>query len=80
MCIAEQFSKLLQAMEAEDVTDEATSRTKRFQMGDVTAETFHLHAGEVGCPGAFSLELEAQEWRRLAKKVVKAEVLGTANK
>ncbi|TKA73753.1 hypothetical protein B0A49_05091 [Cryomyces minteri] len=80
MCIAEQFSKLLQAIEAEAVTDEATGRTKSFQMGDVTAETSHLYTGGVGCPGASSVELEAQEWRPLAKKVVKAEVLGTANK
>ena len=45
-------------------------------MGDMSVETLHLHTGGLDCPMGFEIELAAEEWRKLAKKVIKTEVLG----
>lgn len=74
--IAERFHRTLRAIDDEAARLERAGLTKEYRMGDMSVETLHLHTGEPGCPMGFEIELAAEDWRKLAKKVVKAEVLG----
>lgn len=74
--IAERFHKALRAIDEEAARLEQAGLTKEYRMGDMSVETLHLHTGELDCPMGFEIELAAEEWRKLAKKVIKAEVLG----
>jgi hypothetical protein len=76
--IAERFSQTLAAINAEASRAEANSETKTFRLADLNTAATHLHTGGLGCAAAFSLDLSPAEWRRLAKKVVKAEVRGAS--
>lgn len=73
--IGERFQRLLESIEIEAAQAEQEGTTKEFRLGDVSIPP-HEHTGTPDCPGNFSVQLEAQEWRRLAKKTVKAEVMG----
>lgn len=74
--IAERFHKVLRAINEEAARLEQAGLTKEYRMGDMSVETLHLHTGGLDCPMGFEIELAAEEWRKLAKKVIKTEVLG----
>ncbi|KZF26461.1 hypothetical protein L228DRAFT_12960 [Xylona heveae TC161] len=58
--------------------DDSKSRgeTKLFRMGEMDPQTIHLHTGTADCPMGFNVELEPDEWRHMAKRVVRATVKG----
>lgn len=76
MSTAERFGRVLEAITAECTRAETLNETKKFRLADVNTSTSHLHTGGLGCAAAFSIDLSPQEWKSMAKKVVKAEVQG----
>ncbi|KAF2460987.1 hypothetical protein BDY21DRAFT_136724 [Lineolata rhizophorae] len=76
--LAERYRSEAAAIEAEAERASAQGTRKRFLLGDMSREAVEhgWHTGSVDCPARFSVELDAAEWRKLAKKVIKEEVLG----
>lgn len=74
--IAERYHRVLKAIDEEAEQLAKSGRRKDFRVGDMSVDTLHLHTGKVDCPMGFHIELGAEEWKKLAKKVVKTEVLG----
>ena len=74
--IAERFHKVLAEIDAEASRLELTGEKKPFRIGDFNPSTMHLHTATPDCPMGFNIELEAKDWRLLAKKALKTEVLG----
>ncbi|KAK1019922.1 hypothetical protein LTR54_000566 [Friedmanniomyces endolithicus] len=73
--IAERFGKVLEAITREAARAGRMGEVKGFRFADL--ET--LHTGGVGCRAGISISLSADEWRGMAKKVVRAEVLGPSD-
>ena len=68
-----QYSKLLvhigeKALEGGTVT---------YKVGDHSPETLHLHTGTDDCPLGFDVELTADEWAAIARRVIKQDLYGT---
>jgi hypothetical protein len=74
--IAERFSKILESINKESERAAAADETKKFRVADLNSSASHLHTGGLGCAASFSLDLSPEEWRKIAKKVVRAEVYG----
>lgn len=47
-----------------------------YRIGDASPETAHLHTNEPDCPMAVEVELAADDWRRMARKVIRRDILG----
>ncbi len=77
MSVAERYGKILTAISEEAERAGRERVEKKFRLADLNTSTGHLHTNGIGCAAAFNLNLEAGEWRSLAKKVVRAEVYGT---
>jgi len=78
--LAAGFDKLLQSINAEASRAQNENVKKSIRMGDTSVQNAHLHTGSLDCPGAFYVELDAQEWSSVAKRVVSKEIfedLGT---
>lgn len=78
--LASGFDKLLRSINAEASRAQNENAKKSIRMGDTSVQNAHLHTGSFGCPGAFYVELDAQEWSSVAKRVVSKEIfegLGT---
>lgn len=75
--IAERFSKILLSITAEAERAERDGEKKSLPLSSLNTSTTHLHPQALGsCITAFSISLTPEEWRALAKKVVRAEVYG----
>ncbi|KAF2739952.1 hypothetical protein EJ04DRAFT_425731 [Polyplosphaeria fusca] len=74
--IASRFHKVLNEIEAEADRLEESGTKKTFRIGDTSPAHTHLHTNSLDCPMGFDIELDGSEWRRLAKKALKTEVLG----
>lgn len=74
--IVDQIRKILVSIDEEAAAVEAAGGTKRFQMGDDSSDTRHMHTGTPDCPARFPIELSGTEWRTLAKNVVKTQIVG----
>ena len=72
--IAHEYGKLLEHV------DERASKGGiiTFRMGEKeqTLEQLHKHTFTVDCPMAFEMDLSAEEWRSMARKVIKSKVVG----
>lgn len=72
--IAHEYGKLLAYI------DERASKggTVTFRMGEKenTREHAQRHTGGADCPMAFDMELSTEEWRSMARKVIKQRVMG----
>lgn len=79
--ISERYAKVIDAIDQEEARASDRSELKSFRLADLTAASSHLHSGgNLMSPGtSFSLDLAPTEWKKLAKKVVKAEVKGTSD-
>jgi len=77
--IAERYHRVVEAIEVEEARAREANETKSFGLGDMTSANTHLHS-EKPIGTGFSVELAPAEWRRMAKKIVKAEVMGTPDK
>lgn len=72
--IAAGFDKLLRSINAEASRAQNENAKKKVCMGDTSVQNIHLHTGSPDCPGAFFVELDAQEWSNVAKRVVRKEI------
>jgi hypothetical protein len=75
--ITDCYRKLLTSVDVEAKRADEAGEKKRFRMGDNSPELMHLHTNTVDCPMGFDVELDGQEWRTLARKVIKAGVEGS---
>jgi hypothetical protein len=75
--ITDSYQNLISAIEAEAKQVKESGETKGFRMGDNAPERMHMHTGTPDCPMGFDIELDGDEWRKLARKVVKADVEGS---
>jgi hypothetical protein len=75
--ITDGYRKLIRAINAEADRVRETGEIKKFRVGDSTPERMHMHTGTVDCPMGFDIELDYDEWRKLACKVVKADLEGS---
>jgi hypothetical protein len=71
------YQKLISSIEVEAERVKESGETKNFRMGDNAPERMHLHTGTLDCPMGFDIELDGEEWRKLARKVVKADLEGS---
>lgn len=78
--IAERYAKVLDGIDDEEARASAKNEMKTFRLDDLTSASSHLHSTESTVSmRSFTMDLAPAEWRSLAKKVVKAEVLGTSD-
>lgn len=84
MSLTERFSRILSSITAESNALEfhnsttpspSKHKTKTFRLADLSTPG-HMHSGGPSCAAAFSLSFTPAEWRKMAKKAVKAEVYG----
>jgi len=72
--IAHEYSKLLAHI------DDRASRggTITFRIGEKENTLGHMirHTGAVDCPMSFDMEMSTEEWRSMARKVIKKKVMG----
>ena len=73
--IAHQYGKLLQYIDERS----AEGRPINVRMGEKSMDQLHLHTGTADCPMAFDLQLSANEWRAMSRKVVRRKVIGDAD-
>lgn len=74
--IAERFHKVLAGIDAEAIRLEQAGEKKPFRVGDNSPENMHLHTGRLDCPMGYDLKLDPHDWRKLAKQMLRTEVLG----
>ena len=58
---------------------EENDEEKRFRLADMNTSNSHLHTGGLGCAAAFNISLSPSDWKKMVKKVVKAEVSGPSD-
>ncbi|KAF4549489.1 Hypothetical protein D9617_21g097100 [Elsinoe fawcettii] len=76
--VAERYSKVLAAIDAEAEDAAATGRTMSFRMGDLQMGTSHLHSADPSlCMAQICVDLDPRQWRMLVRRVVKGEIMGT---
>lgn len=77
--IVERYTKMLESIDSETQYAISQNETRTFSLVDLKTPNSHLHTTDnLGCyTNSFSVHLAPEEWSRLAKKVVKAEVVGT---
>ncbi|KAL8766440.1 MAG: hypothetical protein Q9194_006268 [Teloschistes cf. exilis] len=68
------YAKLLQHIHEQAAQGCAVT----FRVGDTSQAASHLHTGTPDCPMGFNIELDADEWSAMARKVVKQDVYGNA--
>ncbi|KAL1607882.1 hypothetical protein SLS60_002820 [Paraconiothyrium brasiliense] len=74
--IAERFHKVLAGIDAEAARLEQRHEKKAFRVGDNNPENSHLHTGTPDCPMGYDLNLDPQDWKKLAKQMLRTEVVG----
>jgi hypothetical protein len=77
LAMTDSYRKLLQSIDTEAARLKVSGKKKTFRMGDNAPERMHLHTGTPDCPMGFDIELDSDEWRKLARKVVKADIEST---
>lgn len=69
------FDKLLRDVDSEAERLAAIGEKKVFQMGDPSFP--HLHTGGPDCPMKIDVNLDPQDWRKLAFQAIKSQVSDT---
>ncbi|EKG19328.1 hypothetical protein MPH_03191 [Macrophomina phaseolina MS6] len=77
MTLIDSIHKLLTTIDAEAQRVEAAGIKKPFVLADASAPA-HMHSGTHDCPVRFGMDLTGSEWRELARKVVKGQIIGDA--
>lgn len=76
IAIAERFHRVLKEIDHEADRLYGTGEKKPYRISDCSLELKHLHTGTSDCPMGFQIQLDSREWQKMAKKALKAEVLG----
>lgn len=74
--LVSRLNKVLLAVDDEAARLAQHGEKKLFRMGDSSAALAHLHTGTPDCPMGFLVQLEACEWRKIAKMALRTEVWG----
>ena len=73
------FDKLLRDVSTEATRLSASGERVSFRMGSLSPQTAHLHTGGDDCPMNFKVDLEAEEWRRIAFRTIKSHIDRTSD-
>jgi hypothetical protein len=73
---AERFHKILKAIDAEAEDLERKGEKKPYRIVDSNPLIQNLHTGTPDCPLGFNVQLDAKEWKGLAKKLLRTEIQG----
>jgi hypothetical protein len=76
--IVERYDRILKQIDADAQQASNAGETVPFRMGENRPEYAHLHTGTLDCPMGFDIDLSPSEWRKLARKAIRADVLGPA--
>jgi hypothetical protein len=76
--IVERYDRVLKQIDADSQKASSAGETIPFRMGENRPEYAHLHTGTLDCPMGFDVDLSPSEWQQLARKAIKADVLGPA--
>jgi hypothetical protein len=73
------YRKVLQSIDAQAAKAEETDSNIQYRIGDSSPERWYMHTGTNDCPMGINVDLDASEYKMLARKVVRADVLGAKN-
>ena len=73
--ISNEYAKLLRYIDQRSVRDEKIT----FRVGEHSSPMDHRHTRTPDCPMAISIDLSGDEWRTLARKAVRQEVVGNVD-
>ena len=76
--IVERYERVLKEVSVATQRATETAQMIPFRMGENRPELAHLHTGTLSCPMGFDVNLSPSEWEKLARKVIKADVIGPA--
>jgi len=76
--IVERYDRVLKQIDADAQQASNAGETIPFRMGENRPEYAHLHTGTLDCPMGFDVDISPSEYRKLARKVIRADVLGPA--
>jgi len=76
--IVERYDRVLKQIDADAQQASNAGETISFRMGENRPEYAHLHTGTSDCPMGFDVDISPSEWRKLARKAIRADVLGPA--
>lgn len=74
--VGERFHRVLNIIDEEAERLDRTGEKKPYRIGDGTPSLQHLHTGKEDCPMGFNIHLSGADWKSLAKKALKTEVMG----
>ena len=77
--ITERFAKVLYEIDTEAARLEACGEKKPYRIGDNNPALAHMHTGTTDCPMGFNIDIEAKDWKRLAKTALRTEVFGNGS-
>ncbi|KAI4728312.1 hypothetical protein E4T49_03917 [Aureobasidium sp. EXF-10728] len=77
--MSERYNKILKVIASDAIKAEEMGQMKTLHIGSLeSSKPRHEHIGGIDANEPLVLELPPLEWRKLANKVVKAEVYGTS--
>lgn len=80
LCISERYNRVLKVIASDTTAAEETGQMRTLQIGSFDlAKPRHENVGGIDSNEPLVLELPPLEWKKLAKKVVKAEIYGTCD-
>ncbi|KAF2145724.1 uncharacterized protein K452DRAFT_284090 [Aplosporella prunicola CBS 121167] len=78
MTIVDCFHRILISIDEEANRVDALGITKPFHIADASAPP-EMHTGTSDCPARFGMDLTGQEWRTMARRVLKTRFVGSAS-
>lgn len=76
--IVDRYDHVMKGIDTQAEHARETGESIPFRMGENRPETAHMHTGTLDCPMGFDIDLSAAEWQKLARKVIKADIIGPA--
>ena len=73
------FDKLLKDVDSEAQSLCAMGEKKLFTMGDASPQFMHLHTGTRDCPMRFDVNMDAEDWRKMAFEAIKTQISNIGN-
>lgn len=72
--IAERFQKVVHAIDIDAEILRETGEARSFQFCDTSTALSHMHLASANRSATFSLDLQAEDWQQMAKKVIQNNV------
>ncbi|KAL8707748.1 MAG: hypothetical protein Q9220_007268 [cf. Caloplaca sp. 1 TL-2023] len=74
LLVADGYANLLKSVKEQA----AEGKMITYRVGDASLSSLHLHTGSFDCPMGFNVDLTAEEWVIMAKKVLKQDLYGAS--